>query len=110
MIRKEYPTSNISVFENAENAIETLKDIILKGNTHFPELIFIDINMPNMDAWEFLELFHQFPVNSISKCNIVIQSSSSDPIDIEKSKKYASVLNIVSKPLTTAILQMVFNA
>ncbi len=110
MIRKESPTSIISVFENAEHAIEALKNIIIKNNANFPAFIFIDINMPNMDAWEFLELFHQFPANNISKCKIVIQSSSSDPIDIEKSKKYASVLDIVSKPLTPAILQMVFNA
>jgi CheY-like chemotaxis protein len=110
MIRKESPRSVIRVFENAENAIEVLKDIIIKNNERFPELIFIDINMPNMDAWEFLELFHQFQLNKISNCKIVIQTSSSDPIDLEKSKKYASVLQIVSKPLTPAILQMVFNA
>ena len=110
MIRKENPTSVIRVFENAENAIEALKDIAINDNIYFPDFIFIDINMPNMDAWEFLELFHQFPAKSISNCKIVIQSSSSDPTDIIKSKKYASVLYIVSKPLTPAILQMAFNA
>ena len=66
--------------------------------------------MPNMDAWDFLELFHQFSVISISNCKIVIQSSSSDPNDLQKSKKYASVLDVVAKPLTPVILQMVFNA
>ena len=107
--RKEHPTSVIRVFENAENAIDALKDIVLNDNIDFPNIIFIDINMPNMDAWDFLELFHQFPAKSIANCKIVIQSSSSDPIDIIKSKKYASVLCIVSKPITPAILQMVFN-
>ena len=109
-VRKESPKSIIRVFENAENAIEALKDIIIKNNASFPAFIFIDINMPNMDAWEFLELFHQLPLKSISNCKIVIQTSSSDPIDIQKSKIYPSVLNIVSKPLTPAILQLVFNA
>lgn len=73
----------------------------------FPEIIFLDINMPVMDGWEFLEEFQKYPENVTQNTAVIMLTSSIDINDIEKAKHYRSVREFMSKPLTLESLRLV---
>jgi CheY-like chemotaxis protein len=73
----------------------------------FPEIIFLDINMPVMDGWEFLDEFQKMPEHLIQHCSVIMLTSSIDINDIEKAKLYKSVREFMSKPLTLESLRLV---
>lgn len=65
-----------------------------------PDVILLDINMPIMDGWDFLEWFKEFKENLAKSIPIFMVSSSIDWRDIEKAKSYEEVVDYMSKPLT----------
>jgi CheY-like chemotaxis protein len=65
-----------------------------------PDVILLDINMPIMDGWDFLEWFKEFKENLVKAIPIFMVSSSIDWRDIEKAKSYEEVIDYMSKPLT----------
>jgi CheY-like chemotaxis protein len=65
-----------------------------------PDVILLDINMPIMDGWDFLEWFKEFKENLVKAIPIFMVSSSIDWRDIEKAKSYKEVIDYMSKPLT----------
>lgn len=65
-----------------------------------PDVILLDINMPIMDGWDFLEWFKDFKENLCKAIPIFMVSSSIDWRDIEKAKSYEEVVDYMSKPLT----------
>ncbi|MEJ1223874.1 response regulator [Sediminicola sp. 1XM1-17] len=95
---------NIIVFENGKEALSNLSSL-LKSNEKFPEVIFLDLNMPLMDGWEFLDEFSKLSLGK--KTKVFIVSSSINPKDIQESKKYDLVANFISKPLTDERLKEV---
>jgi len=89
---------NVEVCTNGLDALEYLKKIIGSAGK-LPDVIFIDINMPVMDGWEFLEEYKTL-VNYIAiPIKIYILSSSVDKNDIMRSKEYNSVIDYVVKPV-----------
>src|SRR5690606_19216403 len=79
---------NILEFPNGESAIEQIKQMILKKQ-QLPDIIFLDINMPIMDGWEFLEEFVNLPITKAVNINIV--TSSIDQNDKDKSENFKSM-------------------
>lgn len=65
-----------------------------------PDLIFLDINMPLMDGWEFLEEYEKLRVSFQKDIHILMLTSSISPEDIEKSKTHELVFEFVTKPLS----------
>lgn len=94
--------SNIIVFENGEEALDDLK-FMAKTNKELPEIIFLDLNMPIMNGWEFLDELKKLDLKK--KIGVYIVSSSLDKMDEEKSREYDMVIDFISKPLTTNKLQ-----
>ena len=94
-------TKKILQFQNFEicsvkNGKEVLKELS-KGNF---DVILMDINMPQMDGWDFLSEFEKLPAHVHQKCRVIMLTSSIDFSDIKRSKTYSSVTDFISKPLT----------
>lgn len=90
--------------ETAKNGKEALDYIATLTSKEIPQFILLDLNMPVMDGWEFLknyteEFYSKFPIK------IIILSSTIDIMEIEKSKTFQSVINFISKPLTTNVIE-----
>ncbi|WP_233266024.1 response regulator [Formosa sp. L2A11] len=94
--------NSFKVFKNGHEAITKLKTENLK-EIDIPEIILLDINMPVMDGWEFLEEFSKLIFNK--KITIYIVSSSIDPIDIKRAKRYENVSNYLVKPISVDALK-----
>lgn len=104
IITMENFAQKVSSHTNGNKALADLKKICDAGGTGFPDIIFLDINMPHMDGWEFLDEFEKMPENCIEKSKVYMLTSSIDPNDIEKSKTYKTVKDFISKPLSEQTL------
>ncbi len=91
---------NVYDFIDANTAINELTYLLKKQPNHFPQVIFLDINMPVMDGWDFLNQLNKFPKIIISDCRVYILTTSVDHMDIERAKSYGIVKDFISKPLT----------
>jgi len=85
------------------NAIHAMKYLTMLDESNFPDIIFVDINMPLKDGFEFVEDFsHQF---SHFDTNIYIMSSSIRPSDKEKIKRFNNIIKAyVEKPVKIEFL------
>ncbi|MFV5693100.1 response regulator [Flavobacterium sp. LT1R49] len=106
IIQRSEMFSAISTFKNGKDAIDALQNSLEK-NKSLPNIILLDINMPIMDGWEFMEEM-QLLKSQISKQIIIYIVSSSIAIeDKNKSKTYPDILGYLSKPITTKDLIMI---
>jgi CheY-like chemotaxis protein len=85
-------------YDNAVNALREIPEID-------PNYLFLDLNMPEMTGWDFLEEFH--PKNSNPE--VYILSSSVDERDIDKANNYSLVKRYLSKPLVKKYIKTIFN-
>jgi CheY-like chemotaxis protein len=91
----------------AKNGEEALKYFNTLKTTHSnkPQLIFLDLNMPVMGGWEFLDSFSTKDYSDYNETKVIILSSTIDPEDLEKSKKYSMVIDFLSKPISKEMLE-----
>lgn len=94
----------LMVFENGEEALRNLKTII-SANKELPDIILLDLNMPILDGWQFLDEFVKVPCEK--KIIIYIVSSSVNPEDLLKAKSYELVSDYIVKPVTVTKLKQV---
>ena len=100
LIQNYMITKKLKVFNYANIALDELKQLVLADSPEFPDLILLDIKMPYMNGWQFIEEFEKFPEAVLNKCKLFMFSSSVNPQDIEKSKTYKVVNGFITKPLT----------
>lgn len=89
--------NNLIIIDDAQKALEMLKDEVQ------PNLLFLDINMPRMNGWEFLNAFEEIKRKKNLKVKIIIFSTSLNPQDKEKALEYENV-SFMSKPLTEDLI------
>jgi len=92
-------TEKILQFENGDDALKFLRDNA--GNiSELPDYIFLDINMPYVDGWMFLEDFHKIKPDIHKRITIFVVSSSIDPRDVSRAKQNSDVSDYIVKPVS----------
>ncbi|MAD96294.1 MAG: response regulator [Flavobacteriaceae bacterium] len=106
VIKKEGVAKEIVAHQSAEAALDYLKENAKLGY-HYPELIFLDLNMPGMDGWEFIEEYEKLD-NTFEQSKIVVMlSTSTDPKDRKKADFTTVVNQFLNKPLRSEDIQYI---
>jgi CheY-like chemotaxis protein len=99
LIQKTEVISSHTSFTNGNEAIHALKNTI-KEKYLLPDIILLDINMPVMDGWEFMEEIKMIKSEIDKRIIIYMVSSSIAPEDKNKSKTFTDIFDYISKPLS----------
>lgn len=73
-----------------------------------PDIILLDLQMPEFDGWDFLEEFSRIYASLPKNIKIYIFSSSINPVDITRSATYPFVCDFISKPMKQETLQQIY--
>jgi CheY-like chemotaxis protein len=92
-------TIKTSVFSNGKEAIDFFT-LNVNNPEILPDVILLDLNMPIMDGWQFLDYFAVLKQQIKKTIKICILSSSRNEKDIIKAKKYSDVTEYISKPIS----------
>ena len=106
IIQRSDMFSAISSFKNGKEAIDYLYNA-LENNANLPDIILLDINMPIMDGWEFMEEMGLIKPKLPKEIVVYIVSSSIAVEDKNKSKSYENILGYLSKPITVNDLVLI---
>ncbi len=96
----------VDKIDTAVNGIEALAYLSKEGQTP-PDLIFLDLNMPKMNGWEFLNEYKNLSAEQRAKVVILILSTSANPDDIAKAKNIEAVMGFETKPLSKELLTQI---
>jgi CheY-like chemotaxis protein len=108
MIEKKYGDCKVLEFLNGLEAIEFIKENIEYPQL-LPDIIFLDINMPVMDGWEFVESFKRIKNEIHKPITIYMVSSSVDEADMDRSKNIKEISEFVCKPMTIDKVNDIFH-
>lgn len=107
-IKSVAAVKRILVFNDGEEANIFLKDN-MKNREILPDIIFLDINMPYMDGWQFMEEFVKLKPSLSKVITIYMVSSSVQPSDVERAKKISDISDYIVKPINKETFQELLN-
>ncbi|MEQ9310367.1 MAG: response regulator [Balneolaceae bacterium] len=94
--------------ENGKIGLEKLNEHFQGESSNF--IVLLDLNMPVLDGWGFLDTIQADHSNTYKNMSLYILSSSTDRVDIEKSKQYSFVKNFYHKPLSIVEINEILNS
>ncbi len=100
-------TEHVHVCDSGFKALEYLTTKV-DGTYPQPALIFLDVNMPAMDGWEFLEKYHELPEEQRGNIVVFMLTTSLDPNDKQKSEQLGAT-GFIRKPLTVEQIKEIVN-
>ena len=107
IINKYKLAESIISFLDGEKAIQYLTDN-KTNNIKIPDVFFLDVNMPIMDGWMFIEQYARIKPDITKKILVFMLSSSMNPIDIERAGKISEISNYIIKPLNLEEVKIIF--
>ncbi len=103
-------SENLLIFKNGLEALEYFKIILTNmSEEKLPDIIFLDLNMPVMDGWEFLGEFIKIKNQFDKKITLYVVSSSIDPRDLERAKSFNLVTDYLIKPIELKKFEKIFD-
>lgn len=106
VIRKYDDTIEVITKESGQEALDYLTESTRK---HDPDIIFLDINMPGMNGWEFIEHYNELDPKLHNSNIVVMLTTSGNPDDKSIADTYHVVSEFRTKPLTTKMLEEVIS-
>jgi CheY-like chemotaxis protein len=107
-IKKHNPNSTVIIQNSAIKALDYLRSENETRSPH-PDLIFLDINMPRMNGWEFLNAYNLLDTQLQSKAIVIMLTTSQNIADRSRAKSWKFVYDYISKPLTSEMMQDIIN-
>jgi CheY-like chemotaxis protein len=104
IIRKMDIAETIKVANDGVEALEHLKERAVP-----PELIFLDINMPRMNGWEFIDRYKHLDKKQKARTIVMMLSTSANPDEIKKAQEIEEVSGFKTKPLSREMLTEILN-
>ncbi len=89
----------IKIFSNGREALAFIEEAVV-AKKQIPSIILLDLTMPVMDGWEFLEHFQLLRTTIGQSIFVYVVSSSVDPKDLERARSFAEVTDYLVKPLS----------
>ena len=108
VIRQVDEEADIADFISSSEALAFIKERFVSHKAE-PTLVFLDINMPEINGFELLDAIKELPAESVSKMSIYIITSSLNEKDVRKSKEYPILKGYIGKPLSFERLNEVIN-
>jgi len=112
-VKKVIEVNNLSErvleFRNGQEAIDFFMNCT-DNDQELPDVILLDINMPVMNGWEFIEEFKKIRPRLSKDITLYVVSSSVDKSDVEKAKSFSTVHDYLVKPMTASQLQNIYMA
>ncbi len=105
MITSSLFALKVEVKNSADAALDYLRS--LSDTTEFPEVVFLDLNMPVKDGFGFLAEFDALNEDLKKSCRVVVLSSSISPEDINRASTNPYVFKYVNKPLSDKYLEAI---
>ena len=98
-------SESIVVIDSPDKAFQYIKECLSDGKNLLPEVIFLDLRMPEMSGFEFLTILGTILGSEPHNIKIYVLSSSLDPSDLKRIKENSLVSKFISKPLTNQALE-----
>lgn len=105
-IKKSVQDADVITFTQAEIGLNYIKSNFNKSNIG-NAILFLDINMPTMSGWEFMDEFHNFNSEIKGHVSVYILSSSVSDVDKQKAKTDPDIVDYLEKPLLADTLKMI---